>query len=187
MRGLHFFLYIDDSMSQGWYTLGYMRAKKTVMCVGINGEKTEVPVEKLTFRPSVYAVITEGDKVLLSSQWDGWDFPGGGIHIDENLDEAFEREVKQETGLSVKRDKLLHVGESFFAHPDTGQYFHTILLFYTCKDISGTVSATVASSGEKVYVREAKWIPFSEVAALKFYNQVDSPALVRLGAEGKGM
>ncbi len=164
-----------------------MAGKKTVTCVGLNGEKTEVPVDKLTFRPSVFAVIIKDGKVLLSSQWDGWDFPGGGIHIDETIDEALEREVGQEIGLSVKRDKLLYVTDHFFTHPNGDRHFHSVLMYFTCKDIKGELSAEGVNEREKIYVREAQWMPVSDVAGLKFYNQVDSPALIRMAAEGRGI
>jgi ADP-ribose pyrophosphatase YjhB (NUDIX family) len=163
-----------------------MEEKKTVTCVGLNGEKTEVPLEQLSFRPSVYGVIVRDGKVLLSSQWDGWDFPGGGMHIGESIDEALEREVKEESGLSVKRDKLLHVKDHLFTHPDAERHFHTVLIYYTCKDISGEISTDGFSTGEKLYAREAQWIPLANVSGLKFYNQVDSPALIRMAVEGRG-
>lgn len=164
-----------------------MSDKKTVVCVGFNGEKTEVPVEKLAFRPSVYGVIVNDDKVLLSSQWDGWDFPGGGMHVDETIDEALEREVREETGLFVKRDKLLYVTDHFFTHPDAERHFHTVLIYFTCNDIRGRISTADLAEGERAYVRAAQWIPLEQVPRLKFYNQVDSPALIKMAAEGKGI
>ena len=164
-----------------------MTEKKTVTCTGINGEKTEVPVEQLTFRPSVFAVIIKDDEVLLSSQWDGWDFPGGGIHMGETMDEAFEREVKQETGLTVQRGKLLHVADQFFTHPNGDRHFHSVLMYFTCKGVEGELKTQGLNEGEKAYVREAQWVPLSHIAKLKFYNQVDSPALIRMAADGRGI
>ncbi len=159
--------------------------KKTVICAGLNGEKTEVAVEQLAFRPSVYGVIVQDGKVLLSSQWDGWDFPGGGMHLGETIEETFEREIREETGVSAKRGELLHVAEQFFTHPNTEKHYQTLLFFYTATHVEGDISTAQLTEGEKIYVREAQWVPLEKVANLKFYNPVDSATLIRLAAEGK--
>jgi len=151
---------------------------RTVICVGFDGERTEVPVSALTFRPSVYGVIVRDDKVLLSSQWDGWDFPGGGMHPGETMDEAFEREVREETGLSASRGKLLHVAEAFFTHPNTKKHYHTLLLYFEGLDAKGEISTAHLSEDEKIYVREARWIPIKDLHTLKFYNSVDSIGII---------
>ncbi len=158
----------------------------TVRSKGMNGHIHDVPVSELTFRPSVYGVIIKEGKVLLSSQWDGWDFPGGGIELGENIDDALAREIKEETGLSAKRGRLLHVQDGFFTHPDQHHY-HSILMYFTCEDVAGDLSTDGLTAEEKLYVREARWIPLEEIHTLKFYNQVDSLTLIRLAAEGRGI
>lgn len=155
---------------------------RLVTCVGINGEKTEVPVDQLEFRPSVYGVIVRDGKVLLSSQWDGWDFPGGGIELGETMDEALIREIKEETGLAATRGELLHVAESFFTHPNTMKHCHTLLVYYACA-AEGDISVKNLSEEEKLYVREAQWIPVDAISTLKFYNQVDSAALIKMASD----
>lgn len=159
---------------------------KTVRCTAMSGHVHDVPVNELSFRPSVYGIIVQGGKVLLSAQWDGWDFPGGGVKIGETLDESFEREIKEETGLDVRRGRLLHVTDSFFTHPDQ-RHYHTILMYFSGEDIRGEISAAGLSAEEKIYAREAEWVPLEDVASLKFYNQVDSLTLIRLAAEGRGV
>ena len=144
-------------------------------------------LSELSFRPSIYGVIVENGKVLLAGFRDGWDFPGGGIHMGETFDETLEREVREETGLSVKRDKLLHVANDFFVHGATQKAHHTILLFYTCKDISGNISSDGFTEYEKEHGVQAQWHPVANVEKLKFYNPVDSLALIRLAAAGMGI
>jgi 8-oxo-dGTP diphosphatase len=160
--------------------------KRTVICIGINGEKTEVPVDDLSFRPSVYGVIVRDGKVLLSSQWDGWDFPGGGIEIGETMNDAFAREIKEETGLIATPGELLRVSDSFFTHPNTHSHHHTIVIYFTAKEITGEISTKHMTEEELLYTREAQWIPLSEIRNLKFYNQVDSVALIQMASENKG-
>jgi ADP-ribose pyrophosphatase YjhB (NUDIX family) len=162
-----------------------MNEQKTVTCVGLNGHKTDVPVDHLTFRPSVFGVIVRDGKVLLSSQWDGWDFPGGGMHIDESIDDAFKREVGEESGLTVERGELLHVSDHFFTHPETQKHYHTILMYFTVSRFEGDIPAKDASAPVKIDMREVQWVPLESVSSLKFYNQVDSPLIIRLAADGK--
>ncbi|MDB5238485.1 MAG: phosphohydrolase [Candidatus Kaiserbacteria bacterium] len=157
--------------------------ERTVTCIGINGEKAEVPVSQLQFRPSVYGVIVRDGKVLLSSQWDGWDFPGGGIEIGESITEAFAREIKEETGLTATPGELLRVGDQFFTHPNTKAHCHTIVIYYTAKDVSGEISTAHLTDEEKLYTRAAEWIPVSEIGNLKFYNQEDSVGLIHKAME----
>ena len=156
--------------------------ERTVICTGINGEKTEVPVSQLEFRPSVYGIIVRDGKVLLSSQWDGWDFPGGGIEMGETIDQAIIREIKEETGLAAIKGELLHVSESFFTHPNTEKHFHTVLIYFACEAV-GDISTKHLSDEEKLYVREAQWIPVATIGELKFYNQVDSAGLIKQALE----
>lgn len=76
-----------------------------ITCRTIDGKTQEVDAGDLAFRPSVYSVAIRDGKVLLSPQWDGYDFPGGGVELGEAIDEAFRREIKEETGLDAERGK----------------------------------------------------------------------------------
>lgn len=160
--------------------------EKHVQCKAMSGHVHDVPVSQLSFRPSVYGIIIKDGRVLLSSQWDGWDFPGGGMDLGETIDETFVREIKEESGLDVKRGRLLHVTDAFFTHPDQ-KHYHTILMYFAGEDVRGEISAAGLSSDEKIYAREAQWVPIDKIAGLKFYNQVDSLTLIRLAAEGRGI
>ncbi len=155
------------------------RNLKTIICRDLWGKKKRVAVSKLAFRPSVYGVIIRNNKVLLSPQFDSHNFPGGGIHLGETIDEALAREVWEETGLRVTKGELLLVQEDFFIHPKTGKYFHTILLFYTCTNPRGKISTAHFDAYERQYAGKAEWVPIVKALKLKFYNPIDSPALIR--------
>ena len=161
--------------------------KKMVMCYHIDRAPQEVAVEELTFRPSVYGVIIQDGSILLSPQWDGYDFPGGAIDLGETIEEALVREVREETGLTARIGKLLHVQNDFFLHPISLKPFHSILIFYSCKDISGKISTDGFSGYEKDVVKAAEWIPVERAVTLKFINSVDSAALIRLAMSEKGL
>ena len=73
--------------------LAEMKKNCQVTCHDINGNLFEISVDQLSFRPSVYGVIIKDGKVLLSKQWDGYDFPGGAIEPGETIHEALIREI----------------------------------------------------------------------------------------------
>ena len=55
------------------------KQNKNVICRDLDKREFAVSSDKLVFRPSVYGILIENSKVLLPKQWDGYDFPGGGI------------------------------------------------------------------------------------------------------------
>lgn len=152
---------------------------KTVVCRDKDGNMETVEASQLELRASVYGVIIRDGKVLLSRQWDGYDFPGGGIHKGELIHEALVREVKEETGVDVTPDAVLAVEQDFFISIESRRKLHSILLFYTCKDARGTVSTDYLEDKERKYVQLAEWVPLDRVDSIKFYNGVDSPALIQ--------
>lgn len=162
--------------------------QKTVTCRDKDNNKEEVPVEKLIFRPSVYGVIVENEKVLLVKQWDGYDFPGGGVEKGESVHDALLREVKEETGLSVEAGPLLLFAEDYFhSFIDTTMYFQSLLFFYRCTNPQGSISINGFDVNEKNFMQMAEWVPLEKIDSITFYNPVDSPALIRAAIEGKTM
>ena len=107
---------------------------KTVICRDKDGKEYEVPASELVIRPSVYAVIIRDDKVLLVHQWDGFDFPGGGIDPGEDMREALVREVGEETGLEVQSGELVAC-ENAFHRTESGKNLHSIPTYLTAEVI----------------------------------------------------
>lgn len=62
--------------------------RKLITCRDWNDDLHKVSVDEMSFRPSVYGVIIEGDKILLSPQRDGYDFPGGGMELHETIEQC---------------------------------------------------------------------------------------------------
>ncbi len=73
-------------------------------------------------------------------QWDGYDLPGGGVDIEEYIEEALVREVKEETGLDVLIDELVTAKNSFFTFRKKGKHTHSIALYYTAHVVGGELS-----------------------------------------------
>ena len=60
------------------------------------------------FPVSIKAIIIDDNKALcLKNERNEWDFPGGKINFDEDVEEGLIREVKEETNLDIKNLKIL--------------------------------------------------------------------------------
>ena len=152
---------------------------KKIDCHNKDGKIITVDASKLIFRPSIYGIIIKGDKILLSKQWGGYDFPGGGINKGETQEEALNREVKEETGLDVQVGKLVDCFDSFFRPYFLDEFWHCHLLYYICKNPKGKISKDNFDVYEKEYADLAEWIPLNKINQLKFYNNVDSVKLIK--------
>lgn len=159
-----------------------------VTCHDKDGKLYEVPSEELSFRPSAYGVIIQDGKILLSKQWDGYDFPGGGMEMHETIEAAVIREVKEETGYDVRVQGILSSQSSFFAfthhQAGTADFFaHTLLLYYLCAVTGGEASIDGFDAEEKIYADMPEWVPLDQVRHIRFYNSIDSPALIDMAMQ----
>lgn len=152
---------------------------KKIRCKTNNGSYVEVNKKDLVFRPQIYAVIiNKKNEILLCPNWDGYDFPGGGIEMGEKNEEALEREVFEETGLKIKIKKTFFIDSGFYFHPVKKKGFHNILIYATADVIGGEISTKNFDTCEKNYAGKAAWIPYKEIKEIKFYNSVDSIKLI---------
>src|SRR5689334_6575991 len=104
--------------------------KETVIAKTLEGKNTTVAVNDLRFRVCTYAVIIKGDEVLLTPWDDGWDFPGGGIEIDETIEEALLREVREEVGMTIDQGPLITVGGNFFVGVNSTKPMNSVCIYY---------------------------------------------------------
>ncbi|MGB0757233.1 MAG: NUDIX domain-containing protein [Patescibacteria group bacterium] len=155
--------------------------KKTVICVDKDKNEHEVDVKDLVWRPSVYGVYIQDEKILLSKQWDGYDFPGGGIDIHETIDEALRREFFEETGMNIESlGKIVECKSSFYK-PTSNKYkspINSVLVYYIIEKASGKLSIENIAENEQEYLDMPEWIPLSEIENLKFYNSIDSVSII---------
>jgi mutator protein MutT len=121
------------------------------------------------------AVIRGGDgRILISRRKDDdsfggyWEFPGGGREGDETLEACAEREVREELGVTVAAEKLLHVVEN----PYPGKPLR--LVYFLCRHVSGEPRA--------IDCAEARWVLTRELADYTFppANQAVIDELIRL-------
>jgi len=166
------------------------KKEKTVNCIDINGKLHKADLKKLNFRPGVYGLLIEEGKILLSPQRDGYDFPGGGIEKDENIEEALKREFFEETGLKISIENLITCEQSFFtpifnkaSENKEKKYWNGILIFYLVKKVSGEISTKHLEDYEKEFIKKAEWIDLDKIEELKFINTVNSPEIIQKGVK----
>lgn len=147
-------------------------APKTIVCHDIHWNLKRIPVKKLTYRPSVYGVLIEKRKILLSRQWDGYDYPGGGSHMHETIEQALKREFWEETGLKVKVELPVWCASSFFTFHNHKKSVHAICIYFICKRIGGTVTDKYLVGAELDYAQKAEWVDLRRISKLKFYNSL---------------
>ena len=80
-------------------------SSKTLTCVDFHGNKHEVPVGDLRWRPSTYAIVVRGDKILLTRQVGTYNLPGGGMEFGELPEHALVREIKSGPNGLLRRDR----------------------------------------------------------------------------------
>jgi len=60
------------------------------------------------FPVSIKSIIIDDNKVLcLKNERNEWDFPGGKINFNEDIEDCLKREIKEETNLDIKNLKIL--------------------------------------------------------------------------------
>jgi len=157
-----------------------MPKNKTVICNDMNGKLYKIDSNKLTFRPSIYGVLVEKSKVLLSKQWDGYDFPGGGAELYETLEDTLEREFWEETGIKVKKGKIIYVGTSFWYSILRKKYWNCQLFYFSVRKIGGKLSTANFDENEKTYADLAEWVDIKNLKKLKFYNSLGNRGSIKI-------
>jgi len=143
---------------------------KTVICYDMYGKPYKVGVKRLAFRPSIYGILIEKNKILLSKQFDGYDFPGGGSEIHETITDTLKREFWEETGIRIKPVKIVRVGTSFHYSKIRQQYWNCPFFYFLVKKIGGKLSASNFDEHEKKYASLAEWIDVKKINRIKFIN-----------------
>lgn len=102
-------------------------------------------------------VYDDNRNVLVQKRVKGWcglAFPGGHLEPYESIVDSVIREIKEETGLTIKNPKLCGVKQAFF--PDGGRY---IVYLYKSNEFEGELSSN--DEGNNF------WIPLEELKQRK--------------------
>jgi 8-oxo-dGTP diphosphatase len=138
--------------------------ENSLTCRDIYGNTVTVPLEKMIFRNSAYGLIVHEEKLLVvhTHSTGLYAFPGGGIELGEPLTEALAREVREETGITVRMGELACVKEDFFYYNPGDEAYHAYLFFYWCEPLS-----TSLVGDTEVYDEESempRWVPLAGLA-----------------------
>lgn len=101
-----------------------------------------------------------GDKILMQnrkkSDWKGYTLPGGHVEPYESFTDAVIREMKEETGLTIKNPKLCGVKQF------RGEYGRYVVFLYKTSDFEGIVRSSDEGSVE--------WVNRAELDKYKTVN-----------------
>ena len=124
-----------------------------------------------TPRVAVGAVVFKDDRILLVRRGqppseDLWAIPGGSVEIGETLQEAAEREILEETGITIRAGKPVYTFDSIQRDGDGKIRFHYVIVDLGADYISGDPIA-----GDDAI--EARWVTEQEINDLR----VSAPTL----------
>ncbi len=154
-----------------------------MQAIDIDGNYHDVSLDEVKWRPSAYAVVLDGDRVLLTKQQnEGYYLPGGGIEIDESLEDAVMREVKEETGIDIEIIKMIDVKDILFklTFREPQEVWRSLILVYLCKKVGGDLDYSTGTVSESQYLRGAEWVEVDELDRLPSSTKsFDWKAIVR--------
>jgi 8-oxo-dGTP diphosphatase len=108
----------------------------------------------------VGAVVVETGRVLLVRRGNEpmkghWSLPGGLVEVGESLTDGVIREVREETGLTVKPLGLVELLDRIYREGERVQY-HYVIADYLCRVVGGTLEAASDAAAVR-WVERAEW------------------------------
>ncbi len=115
-------------------------------------------------RVAVGAVVFHHERVLLVRRGqppsDGqWALPGGGVELGENLAQAAEREIREETGVSIAAGEPIYVFDLIERDPADNVRFHYVIVDLAARYLGGEPHAGDDAA-------EARWVSADEIKQL---------------------
>ena len=94
-----------------------------------------------------------------------WEFPGGRVDPGETIEQALEREIKEETNLKVDIERFVGWGQGFAIKKEsTGELRDRFVMFFECKLIKGKLKLNHETAQHKWATLEdfMKFVPLSK-------------------------
>lgn len=162
------------------YNLKEVTFIKSIICKDVFGNQYTVPVDELNIRVGVYAVIIEDNKILLTRQWDGYSLIGGGVEKGETIEESIVREVKEEAGLTITPDRIIHQATTFFKRNAESPANQSIQLYFTHSQLHGQINNDNITDSEKTYTNGTpEWVDLDKIDDINFRHSVDLKTILQ--------
>jgi mutator protein MutT len=104
----------------------------TIACITLDGQTKMVEKESLILRPAAYAIVFQHDCLLVMKlrPTGKYHLPGGEIEVGERIEDTLKRELKEETGIIIEVNKLVHFNEFIFHYAERA--YHGLHFYYHC-------------------------------------------------------
>jgi ADP-ribose pyrophosphatase YjhB (NUDIX family) len=116
-------------------------------------------------------IVVKDDKILLVKYYSDnsgsyFAAPGGALLDNENIEQAIKREVKEETGITVKPVSVIMIEDLDCLH------FKMCKIWMSCEYISGEIQSTREAKAEGII--ETGWYTENDI-----FDQVVFPSIIR--------
>ncbi len=113
---------------------------------------------------AVGAIVVYDGKILLvkrnkAPHKDFWAIPGGSVKLGESLQEAAEREIREETGLTIKGKKPVYTFDLIERDEKGAVRFHYVIVDLSADYVSGKLHPADDA-------RDARWFSSEELSGI---------------------
>lgn len=134
------------------------QTKRIIHCVDVEGNKHGSTADSLIFRPAAYALVFQGNDLLVVDTKYGLSLPGGRIEIGEHHEEALKREIFEETNVRARVEKICSVDTTYWH--DRGVNYHCLSHFFLGTYLEGELSTANISEDERIrWNCKPFWVP----------------------------